>query len=125
MDDVVRRCGAETVDWSFKTDCCGASFSLTLVDVVHELTGKVLANAKACGANCIAVACSLCHANLDARQPEISAKRDEPFDLPVFYFTQLVGLALGLPPKALGLRKHIVSPFPLLRTANVAAAEAA
>ncbi len=114
MDRIVRRCGAEPVDWSFKTDCCGASFSLTLVDVVHELTAKILANAKDLGANCIAVACSLCHANLDARQSEIEAKTGREFGLPIFYFTQIVGLALGLSTKALGLRKHIVSPMPLL-----------
>jgi heterodisulfide reductase subunit B len=119
MDRLVEKCGAQVIDWSYKTDCCGASFSLTLTDVVHQLTGKILANARAMGANCLCVACSLCHANLDARQPEILAALGESFQLPVFYFTQIVGLALGLEPRRLGLGKHIVSPFELLNEAGV------
>jgi heterodisulfide reductase subunit B len=119
MDRIVGRCGAGPVDWSFKTDCCGASFSLTRTDLVHDLTGKVLADAKAHGANCIAVACSLCHANLDARQPEIEMKAGRTFGLPVLYFTQIAGLAMGLSFKELGLHKHIVSPLPLLERSGI------
>jgi heterodisulfide reductase subunit B len=114
MDRIVRACGARPIDWSFKTDCCGASFSLTRTEIVHELTAKILADAKAHGANCIAVACSLCHANLDARQPEIEAKTGKTFGLPVLYFTQIIGLALGLPLRQLGLDRHIVPTTPLL-----------
>lgn len=121
MDRIVSACGARPIDWSFKTDCCGASFSLTQVEIVHELTAKVLADAKAHGANCIAVACSLCHANLDARQREIEAKTGQAFGLPVLYFTQIIGLALGLPFNVLGLDKHIVSPFPLLASLGLVA----
>jgi heterodisulfide reductase subunit B len=108
MDRLLEACGARAVGWSSKTDCCGASFSLTLSEIVVELTGRVLANAKECGANCVAVACSLCHANLDTRQAEIAAQRGQALDLPVFYFT------LGVAPRALGLHKHLVSPLPLL-----------
>ena len=125
MDRLIGKYGAQPVDWSYKTDCCGASFSLTLSDVVHELTGKVLAGAKEAGANCVVVACSLCHANLDARQPEIAAKRGQAFDLPVLYFSQVVGLAMGLDPRRLGLHRHLVSPFPLLERVGALGAEAA
>ncbi|MBI5528058.1 MAG: CoB--CoM heterodisulfide reductase iron-sulfur subunit B family protein [Deltaproteobacteria bacterium] len=114
MDRIVAACGANPVDWSFKTECCGASFSLTKTELVHDLTAKVLSDAKARGANCIAVACSLCHANLDARQPEIEKKTGKKFGLPVLYFTQILGLALGLPFKDIALHKHIVPPLGLV-----------
>jgi heterodisulfide reductase subunit B len=114
MDRIVKRCGARPLDWGCKTDCCGASFSLTLTEMVHAMTGRVLRAALEAGANCVAVGCTLCHTNLDARQREIEDRTGKPIGLPIFYFTDIVGLALGLSPKALGLRKHIVSPRPLL-----------
>jgi heterodisulfide reductase subunit B len=116
MDVILKRCGARPVDWGSKTDCCGASFSLTLTDVVFDMTGRVLEAAKQAGANCVAVGCTLCHTNLDTRQHAIEERSGKALGLPIFYFTDLVGLALGLSPKALGLKKHLVSPFSLLES---------
>ncbi len=62
----------------------------------------------------IAVACPLCHVNLDARQKQIEEEFKESFNLPIIYFTQLMGLALSLKSEALGLDKHFVDPNPLL-----------
>lgn len=114
MDNILRSVGIETLDWAYKTECCGASLSLSETGIVVKLVADLLAEAKAAGANAVAVACPLCHANLDTRQPEAEALRGEKFDIPVFYFTQLIGLALGLAPRELGLDKHIVSVEPHL-----------
>jgi heterodisulfide reductase subunit B len=114
MDRVLEKCGATVLDWSYKTDCCGATFSLTETDAVLKLTNKILENAKAVGANAIAVACPLCHANLDTRQAEIEEKYQVQYGIPILYFTQAMGLAFGLEPKALGMNKHLVPTEPVL-----------
>jgi heterodisulfide reductase subunit B len=114
MDRVLRKAGVTVLDWSYKTDCCGATFSLTETDAVLNLTHKILENAKAVGANAIAVACPLCHANLDTRQAEIEAKYETQYGIPILYFTQLLGLAFGIEPKKLGISKHLVPAKPVL-----------
>ncbi len=107
MESVIETLGAETLDWNMKTFCCGASFALTQTDVVLELTRKVLADAESVGADVISVGCPLCHANLDGRQQQINNKFDTSFNIPILYFTQLIGLALGIKAKDLGLFKHL------------------
>lgn len=107
MESVIETLGAETLDWNMKTFCCGASFALTQTDVVLELTRKVLADAESVGADVISVGCPLCHANLDGRQQQINNKFGTSFNIPILYFTQLVGLALGIKAKDLGLFKHL------------------
>ena len=114
MDNVLRAAGYETVDWSYKTDCCGAALSLSETDLVLDLTRDIYEEVKAVGADAIAVACSMCHVNLDTRQEEVEAKFGTKYDIPVFYFTQLLGLTMGIEPGALGLKKHFVDPMPLL-----------
>lgn len=114
MDAVLRAAGIATLDWDFKTMCCGAAFSLTETDIVYKLCADILDEAQAVGANAIAVACPLCHANLDTRQSEIEAKRGKAYGLPVFYFTQLLGLAMGVPAEELGIEKHLVDAGPLI-----------
>lgn len=114
MDNVLRAAGIETIDWGSKTDCCGASLALSETDIVLDLTREILEEAKGVGADAIAVACSLCHVNLDTRQPEVEAKFETEYGIPIFYFTQLLGLALGLGSEDLGLKRHFVDPMPLL-----------
>jgi len=108
MDKVLKAVGIYTLDWSCKTDCCGGSFSVTRPEVVLKLTNNILEGAKAAGANAIAVPCTFCHLNLDTRQQEIEKKYQVNYDLPIFYFTQLVGLALGIPDEELLLKMHFV-----------------
>jgi heterodisulfide reductase subunit B len=110
MDSILENIGVESLDWSYKTECCGAAFSLTETDIVYKLCFEILEEAKAKGAEAISVACPLCQANLDMRQEEIEKKYKKEYRLPIFYFTQLVGLALGLSDKELGLRRHFVKP---------------
>ena len=114
MDNVLRSLGITTLDWSYKTDCCGGALAMTRTDVVLKLTHDILEEAAAVGANAIAVACPLCHVNLDTRQAEVEAEYGARYGLPIFYFTQLMGLAFGIPPDKLGLQKHFVSADALL-----------
>jgi len=115
MDDLMRSLGAEVLDWSFKTTCCGAAHSLTRPDIVLKLSRRLIEEARLAGADLIAVACPLCHTNLDARQFQMGLDTS----LPVLYFTQLMALALGLPEKTAALHKNLVDPRPLLHMKNV------
>jgi heterodisulfide reductase subunit B len=115
MDELVAAMGAEARDWSYKTVCCGAAHSLTRPDIVLKLSSGLIDHARAAGADVIAVACPLCHTNLDARQFQM--KLEQP--MPVLYFTQLMSLAFGLPEKAAFLHKNLVDPRPLLRSREI------
>jgi heterodisulfide reductase subunit B len=115
MDRLVETLGAESLDWSYKTECCGVSLGISQLPVAMGLTERVLRNAKAVGAEAVIVACPLCHVNLDSRQKQIEEEFGEDFDLPVIYLTQLMGLAFGVDPTELALQKHFVDPFPLLQ----------
>ena len=114
MDQVLEAAGATILEWPYKTECCGAGYSITDVTIVKKLTREILAMAKAAGADCIATACPLCQMNLDLRQKDTEKASGENFNLPVFYFTQLLGLAFGISRKDLGLRSLVVSPKQLL-----------
>jgi heterodisulfide reductase subunit B len=106
MDDIVRAIGCEPVDWSFKTDCCGAGLSIARTDVVLKLVGRLIEMAHEAGADCIAVACPMCHSNLDGRQKG-AVKRFGGQTMPVLYITELIGMALGLEPQK-WFKKHTV-----------------
>lgn len=115
MDDCMEAIGAEPLEWPYKTECCGAAYSLTNPEMAIRLSGEILSMAKESGADCVAVACPLCQSNLDLRQRDIERQRNERLGLPVFYFTQLIGLSLGLPSRRLGLHRLIVDPKDVLR----------
>jgi len=114
MDRLMRALGIDSLDWSYKTRCCGVSLGITELPIALALSRKILKNAKSVGADAIVVACPLCHVNLDARQSQIAEEFKERFHLPILYFTQLMGLAFGLAIDELGLDKHFVNPLPLL-----------
>ena len=114
MDILVRVLGAETMDWSFKTECCGAAMTLTRSDMVLKLSNDILREAKEAGANAIAVACPLCQANLDGRQRQIEETYNTRYGIPILYFTQLMGLAFGALPQEVGIQKLITSPQDIL-----------
>lgn len=110
MDEILQALGAEVIDWSDKTSCCGAAHSLTRRDIVLEMSGNLIKKARAAGADMIVVACPLCHANLDARQFQMDL--DTP--MPVLFFTQLLAVALGLPEKYAALDRNLVDPCEML-----------
>ncbi len=111
LDEIMAALGAEVIDWSYKTVCCGAAHSLTRPDIVLKLSGGIIDHARAAGADLIAVACPLCHTNLDARQFQM----DLEAPMPVLFFTQLMAIALGLDKKSAALNKNLVDPRPLLK----------
>ena len=114
MDLVLSWVGVQTLDWSRKVDCCGAHFSLIKPDIVVDLCTEIIESALEAGADAIVVACPMCHANLDTRQGEIAQKLGRSIDIPILYFSQVLGYALGIEPKTLGMKKHIVDPLPLM-----------
>lgn len=115
MDELMEAIGATVVAFPLKVECCGGSFGVARNDVVVALSGKLLDTAADRGANSVVTACPLCQMNLDLRQEQINVARKTSHHLPVFYFTQLLGLALGLSEQEVGLEKLVVSPRPLLR----------
>jgi len=117
MDRLLQAVGAIPVEWPFKTECCGAAFSVTRTDLVARLSGKLVQDAVKRGADAIVVACPMCHSNLDLRRAEINEHLQEEYTIPAMFITQVVGLALGLDPKALGLHRHMV-PVEFAETAG-------
>ena len=139
MEDILRALGAEPVKWSHRMECCGANFTLSRPGVVLKLSNAILESARLAGADCIMVACPLCHGNLDIRQQgikelygakdsslfgnifgsELQQSGDDPAsdrrDLPIFYITQLAALAMGVASENLGFESVITDPKPLLR----------
>jgi len=110
MDNLLAAVGADVLDWSGKVDCCGGSLALTKRDIVIRLVGELAEMARGVGAEAMVAACPLCQMNVDGRQ-DFSAN-----PLPVFYFTELVGLAMGIPGAKSWFKKHLINPSGLLRS---------
>jgi heterodisulfide reductase subunit B len=120
MDRLLGALGASVSDWGFRTECCGAFLSLTRLDIVHGLCAQILDAAKEAGADAVVTACPMCHFNLDARQGEIEREDGTRYELPILYFTQLLGLAMGIAPRELMLDKHFVDTQVIVaRVANL------
>ena len=115
MERLLTVLGAEPLDWSFKTDCCGAGLALPRPDLIDTLVERLYERALQAGAECFVVSCQMCQANLDLPQERISKKFGKDYYLPVLYFTELMGLALGHPDVKKWLRGHLTDPVPLLR----------
>ncbi|MGV8091646.1 MAG: CoB--CoM heterodisulfide reductase iron-sulfur subunit B family protein [Mangrovibacterium sp.] len=108
MDVIMQKIGAETIDWPFKTECCGAGFSISKTEIVGELSGKIIRSAIDRGAKALVVACPMCHSNLDMRRPAIESYLNKKVDIPVLYITQAIALAMGLSPEQAGIHRHFV-----------------
>jgi heterodisulfide reductase subunit B len=108
MDKIMKAIGADVKMWSYKTDCCGGSLAISKTSIVVDMCDKLMNAAREADANCVVTACPLCMANLDMRPSE--GKK-----LPVFYFTELISLAMGLPGAADTFKSHIFDPQPLLK----------
>ncbi len=122
MDKLVATVGGKSIDWNFKTECCGASFSVSKTSVVGRLGAKIMKDAVEKKAEAVVVACPMCHSNLDLRRGEINQRLDAKTDIPVLFITQVIGMALGLSAKELGLGRHFVPvKFPVKHVAAAAA----
>jgi len=108
MDRLLEAVGCTVADFPFKTECCGATSAMTRSDIVARLSGRLLDMARRLGARAMVVACPLCQQNLDLRQAQVEKAMGTRFGIPVFYLTQVIGWALGLPAQDLGLDKLIV-----------------
>ncbi len=115
MDRLMELLGAEPIAWSYKADCCGASLVMTRTDIVRKLNGRLLAMAKEAEADCLVTGCPMCHSNLDTRQDELAKETGEKDHLPILYFTELMGLALGHKDVRKWLGHHITDPIKVLR----------
>jgi len=102
--------GATPIDYALKMKCCGGSLLITSRPAAFSMVHNLLKNAVDNGAEVIATACPLCQINLECYQQQINREFNTHFSVPVVYFTQLVGLALGIKPKRLGLGKEFISP---------------
>ncbi len=113
IDDMVREFGFETVDWSFKTECCGGGFTVSNAKDVGMLCGRIYENAIYHGAEAIVCVCPMCLANLEMRVGEASKEFGMKFKIPIVYITDLLGIAIGMDPTELALDKHLsdVSAF--------------
>ena len=116
MDKILAAIGVEVLPYDLKTKCCGGPVMLASEEIMLKLSYELLSRAKNAGAQCVVTACPLCHLALDAKQINIEKAYNEKIDMPVLYFTQLMGLAFGIAPKKLGLDKNIVPTERLLKS---------
>ena len=115
MDKLLGATGCTVLeDYPFKTRCCGASQMMTMPDVGLDLVSMLLEDAVARGADVLAVACPLCQFNLEGYQPKVSNLLGEKVNVPILYFTQLIGMAMGIDHKTLGLQRSFVKVEPVL-----------
>jgi heterodisulfide reductase subunit B len=114
MDRLIKQLGVEPIQWSYKTDCCGASLMVTRMDVFLQLIGKILSKAKESGADCVVVGCSMCQMNLDTRQEDLERELGKNFDIPILFYTELMGLAMGHPDAGKWFKRHFKDPVGVL-----------
>jgi heterodisulfide reductase subunit B len=113
LDRLMEAVGAHVVEYPLKAHCCGGSLMGTMENIGVRLNFLLLKEAKSRTANVLATVCPLCQYNLEAYQDRMRRDFHEDVSLPVAYFTQLLGVAFGLAPAALGLHRNFVTAEPL------------
>ena len=119
LDKLVKTIGGVSIDWPYKTECCGGGLSLSRTDVVVNLTDSILSMAQSAGADCIAVSCPMCQVNLDLRQQDIKKQSGRDYQMPIVYITQLLGISFGISSRLLGFNKLMVSPSSVFEKVKV------
>ena len=107
MDEIIAALGAEPVRWSYKVECCGGSLSIPRADLSRKLVSNLIRRSGEAGAQCTVTACPLCQSNLEMR-------RESGQKMPSFFFTELMGMAMGLDEVTSWLKRHLVDPMPLV-----------
>jgi heterodisulfide reductase subunit B len=115
METVCRALGAEPIDWSYKTDCCGASAAINDADTSLLLMSRIIKDAIARGANCFVTTCPMCQMNMDAYQGQVSESYGIRNRLPVFFITELLGISMGFTPEEMQIDRHFVDSLGLLK----------
>jgi heterodisulfide reductase subunit B len=118
FEDLMTAIGADPVEYLLKLRCCGGALLITNREAALSLVRNLLENAVQSGAALIATACPLCQVNLECYQKQVNSEFGTNLNVPVLYFTQLVGLALGVPPARLGIGSELVSVTPALASAG-------
>ena len=119
LEQLIELCAAEPVNFAGRNKCCG--FPILLINERNSMAmvGNHTADAKDAGADLMVTPCPLCHLNLDGYQPKAAAQRGSPINMPVLHLPQLLGLAMGMGERELGLQRHIVSTKTALAKASV------
>jgi heterodisulfide reductase subunit B2 len=120
MDDLLAAAGAQNVDFPLKTACCGGAHTLSDSDTSTKLVLNILQAAEAAGADVIATECPTCHAGLEMHQIRAQKRLDVKTTVRIIYFTQLLGLALGLSPRKVGLHENISDSMAYVREKRLA-----
>ncbi len=113
FEDIISAMGADAVDYPERLRCCGASLMLTSRRAALNMSRNLLQSAVKSGADVIATACPLCQVNLECYQSAVNEEFGTDYSIPVLYFTQLLGLALDIPSKRLGIGTELVSAAPV------------
>lgn len=119
MDDLLEAAGAENVDFPLKTACCGGAHTLSDSDTSTKLVLNILEAAEAAGADIIATECPTCHSGLEMHQVRAETVLGKKTNVRMMYFTQLLGLALGLSPRSVGIHENVSDSSDLIREHNL------
>jgi heterodisulfide reductase subunit B2 len=120
MDDLLEAAGAQNVDFPLKTACCGGAHTLSDSDTSTRLVANILQAAEAAGAEVIATECPTCHSGLEMHQIRAEEKLGLKTSVKIIYFTQLLGLAIGMKPKSVGLHENISDSFDYVKEKGLA-----
>jgi heterodisulfide reductase subunit B len=120
MDDLLAAAGAENVDFPLKTACCGGAHTLSDSDTSTKLVANILQAAEAAGAEVIATECPTCHSGLEMHQIRAERTLGLKTSVKIIYFTQLLGLALGLSPRKVGLHENVSDSFAYVKEKGLA-----
>jgi heterodisulfide reductase subunit B len=115
MDDLLAAAGAENVEYPLKTACCGGAHTLSDSDTSTKLVLNLLTTAEACGADVIATECPTCHTGLEMHQVRAEKVFGRKTTVKILYFTQLLGMALGLSARKVGVHENFSDSSDLLR----------
>jgi len=116
LGDLMLALGAESVDFPQKNECCGAYLAVKAPEVTREMAYTILRSAQSAGADAVVTNCPLCQFNLDSHQRDMARSHAGYKPIPVYYFSQLMGIALGLDAAGYGWERHYVDALPLLRS---------
>jgi len=114
LENLISASGAEPISYPLKTQCCGGSLIMTKNPIALKMIRNLLKCATDKGADMIVTTCPLCQVNLECYQKQINREHNTHFSLPVIYFSQLLGLALGIPKQDLLIGSEMNSPAQLL-----------
>jgi heterodisulfide reductase subunit B len=120
MDDLLAAAGAEIVDFPLKTSCCGGAHTLSDSDTSTKLVLNLLRAAEASGAEVIATECPTCHSGLEMHQIRAEKRFGVKTGVKILYFTQLLGLALGLKPRKVGVHENISDSMAFVKEKGLA-----